>query len=166
MLRCLYGSSGAEGFASTRLTSSLSNPPVNAPTLLFLHRRIIRCNWAFQLAFPQCTKIAPTLLHRFIRCQPDTLVPWRRIIRCLLKMQNSSIYFFVFCFAWPFYFIPGIYNCLFDKLISLIDCVVIQSPKSQNNGLMGPFSLQSWPSHQSGVVSTYSFTTAPVRFTE
>ena len=103
LLQCSFGSSGAEGFASARLTCSLSNPPVNAPTLLFLHRRIIRCNWAFQLAFPQCTKIAPTLLHRFIRCQPDTLVPWRRIIRCLLKMQNSSISFFFWvlssCFA-------------------------------------------------------------------
>ena len=53
--------------------------------------------------------------------------------------------FFVFCFAWPFCFIPGIYNYLLDKHISPIDCVVTQSPKSQNNGLMRPFSLQSPP---------------------
>ena len=32
--------------------------------------------------------------------------------------------FFVFCFYWPFCFIPGIYNCLLDKLISLIDCII------------------------------------------
>ena len=50
--------------------------------------------------------------------------------------------FFVFHFAWPFCFIPGIYNCSLDKLISPIDRVVTQSPKSQNNGLMGLFSLQ------------------------
>ena len=48
----------------------------------------------------------------------------------------------MFCFAWPFHFIPGIYKYSLDKLISHIDCVVAQSPKSQNNGLMGPFSLQ------------------------
>ena len=47
----------------------------------------------------------------------------------------------MFCFAWPFCFIPGIYNCSLDKHISSIDCVVTQSPKSQNNGLMGPFSF-------------------------
>ena len=51
--------------------------------------------------------------------------------------------FFVFCFAWPFCFIPGIYKYLLDKLISHIDCVVTQSPKSQNYGLMGhvPYTL-------------------------
>ena len=53
--------------------------------------------------------------------------------------------FFMFCFAWPFCFIPGTYNYSLDKLISPIDCVVIQSPKSQSNGLMEPFSLQSPP---------------------
>ena len=52
-------------------------------------------------------------------------------------------FFFVFYFAWAFYFIPGIYNCLLDKLISPIDFVVTQSPKSQNYGLMGPCSLQT-----------------------
>ena len=51
-------------------------------------------------------------------------------------------FFFVFSFAWPFCIIPGIYNYSLHKFISLIDCVVTQSPKSQNNNLMGPFSLQ------------------------
>ena len=59
-----------------------------------------------------------------------------RPIHCFLSP------FFVFCFAWPFCFIPGIYNCSLVKLISPIDCIVTQSPKSQNNGLMGPCSLQ------------------------
>ena len=49
--------------------------------------------------------------------------------------------FFMFCFAWSFCFILGIYKSLLDKLISSIDCVVTQSLKSQNNGLMGPFFL-------------------------
>ena len=50
--------------------------------------------------------------------------------------------FFVFCFVWPFCFIPGIYKYLLNKLISPIDCGVTQSPKSQNNVLMRPCSLQ------------------------
>ena len=63
----------------------------------------------------------------------------------LVQFSVSLSSFFVFCFVWPFYFIPGIYKYLLGKLISPIDCVVTQSPKSQNNGLMGPFSLQSPP---------------------
>jgi hypothetical protein len=57
-----------------------------------------------------------------------------------VQFNISLSSFFVFCFAWPFYFIPGIYNCSLNKLISPIDCGVIQSPESQNNGLMGPCS--------------------------
>ena len=63
----------------------------------------------------------------------------------LVQFSVSLSSFFVFCFAWPFCFIHGLYNCSLDKLISSIDCVATQSPKSQNNGLMGPFSLQSSP---------------------
>ena len=60
----------------------------------------------------------------------------------LVHFIFSLSYFFVFCFAWLFCFIPRIYNCSLDKLISPNNYVVTQSPKSQNNGLMGPFSLQ------------------------
>ena len=59
----------------------------------------------------------------------------------LVHFILSLSYFFVLSFAWPFCFIPEIYNSSLDKLISLINCVVTQSPKSQNNGLMRPFSL-------------------------
>ena len=61
----------------------------------------------------------------------------------LVNFFISLSSFLVFCFAWPFCLISGIYNCSLDKLISLIDCVVTQSPKSQNNGLMGQFSLHN-----------------------
>ena len=61
----------------------------------------------------------------------------------LVQFSVSLSFFFVFYFAWAFYFIPGIYNCSVDKLISPIDCVVTQSPKSQNNGLLGPCSLHT-----------------------
>ena len=102
--------------------------------------------------------IAPVIGHRCIRGLPVRPVLGHRFNRCwvtgstgatvsaeLIQFSISLSSFFVFCFAWSLYFIPGIYNYSLDKLISSIDCVVTQSPKSQNNDLMGPFSLQSRP---------------------
>src|SRR6185503_17082878 len=59
----------------------------------------------------------------------------------LVHFNLSLSSFFVFSFAWPLCIIPGIYNYSLDKLISPINCVVTP-PKSQNNGLIGPFSVQ------------------------
>ena len=63
----------------------------------------------------------------------------------LVHFNLSLSSFFVFSFAWPFCIIPGIYNYSLDKFISPINYVVTRSPKSQNNSLIGSFSLQPLP---------------------
>ena len=145
--------------ASTRLTCSLVHTPVIAPTLHLDTVGSFGATGSSPRGLSPVQQIAPMPMRWFIRCQPD------RRCSCIGSsgatgfcrthpFQSFLSSFFVFCLAWPFCFIPGIYNCSLDKLISHIDCVVTQSPKPQNNGLMGPCSLQersavacgAWPS--------------------
>ena len=92
------------------------------------------CTDAYASVYPVLTEYsgAPASDH------PVPLVS-AELVHFILSLSS----FFVFRFAWSFCFIPEIYNCSLDKLISLIDCVVTHSLKSQNYGLMGPFSLLS-----------------------
>ena len=142
--RCIVGSSGAEDLASTRLTCSLVNPPVITSTIQTWHRRIIRCHL---VVFHQCCKL--------YRCLCVGLSDAYRILWCPCIGSSGATgfcrthlfqFFFELFFRVLFYldfcFISGIYKCLLNKFISPIDCVVTQSPKSQNNSLMGLFSLQ------------------------
>ena len=90
-----------------------------------------------------CTDATASVYPVPTGCSGDTAsvhpVPTENVELAHFILSLSS--FFVLRFAWPFCFIPGIYNSSLDKLISLINCIVTQSPKSQNNGLMRPFSL-------------------------
>ena len=125
------------------MTCSLINPPVNAPTLQLclvgssgatgLSRTgAANCTDASASVYPVPTGY--TCAHASVH---PMLLETAEFVHFILSLSS----FFVFCFAWPFCFIPEIYNCALDKLISHIDCIVTQSPKSQNNGLMGPCSL-------------------------
>ena len=122
----LVGSSGAEDFASTRLTCSLVHPLVITPTLKF---GIVGSSGATWLFSHQCSK-----LHRRLRVSlsgdPASDHPVPLVSAELVYFNLSLSSFFVFYFVCPFCFISGIYKCLLNKFISPIDCVVTQSPKS------------------------------------
>ena len=118
------------------LTLVASDHPV---PLGFLPRDLTpgqNCSDALALVYPMATGCSGALAS-----DHPVQLGFAKLVHFILSLSS----FFIFCFAWPFCFIPGIYNCSLDKHISPIDCVVTQSPKSQNNGLMRPYSLQSPP---------------------
>ena len=126
------GSSGAEDFASARLTCSLVHPPVIAPTLHLDTVGSSGATWPSPTCAANCTdasaSVYPVPTGYSGAKASDHPVPTENaeLVHFILSLSS----FFVFCFAWPFCFIPGIYNCSLDKLISSIDCVVTQSSKS------------------------------------
>ena len=140
----LVRSSGVEYFASTRLTCSLVHPPLIAPTLQLGIVGSSGATWPSPTCAANCTDATasvypmPTGYSGATASVHPVLLVSTELVHFIISLSS----FFVFRFAWPFCFIPGIYNCSLDKLISPIDCIVTQSPKSQNNGLMGPCSLQ------------------------
>ena len=151
LLRCFFGLSGAEDLAPVRFTSSLMYTPVIAPTLQIDPVGSSGVTEFFSTcpctSTQYCTDttasvypVATGYSGAFGSDHPVLLT-----FAELVHFNHSLNSFFVFCFAWPFCFISGNYNCSLNKLISPIDCVVTQSPKSQNNGLMKPFFLQSPP---------------------
>ena len=64
----LVGSSGAEDSASAHLTSVLNNPPVNAPTLQLDPVGSSGATGLSPRGHAPVHLIAPTPVHRFIRC--------------------------------------------------------------------------------------------------
>ena len=115
------------------LTLVASDHPV---PLGFLPRDLTfgqNCSDALASVYPMATGCSGALAS-----DHPVQLGFAELVHFILSLSS----FFMFCFSWPFCFIPGIYNYSVDKHISPIDCVVTQSPKSQNNGLMGPFSLQ------------------------
>ena len=145
MLRWGTGVSGAEASLPTTLTVSL-NTPVLAPTALLappVHPVLLAPSlvaWALHGQLHRSWITGASDASRLDRCGITGVSGATEL--CRTRPFLHFFEFFVFCFTWPFYIIPGIYKCSLDKLISPIDCVVIQSTKSQNNGLIGSFSLQ------------------------
>ena len=108
------GSSGAEDFASARLTCSLVHPP-----------RLLRCSISTPSDHPVplgFLHIASHPCNKLHRCLYVGLFGANRIDRCLCigssgatgfcrtrPFQSFLSSFFVFCYAWPFSFIHGIY---------------------------------------------------------
>ena len=82
------------------------------------------CSDALALVYPMATGCPGALAS-----DHSVQLGFAELVRFILSLS----FFFVFCFAWPFCFIPGIYNYSLDKHISHIDCVVTQSPKSQKS---------------------------------
>ena len=137
------------------LKRSSATADVITPTLAPVLLRIIRCSRLRSHAFDMLSDVySGQCSDALALAASDHPVPLGFLPCGLAHKQNCSdalasvhsvplsfaelVHFFislssflVFCFAWPFCFIPGIYNCSLDKLISPIDCVVTQSPKSQ-----------------------------------
>ena len=123
------------------LSGQFSDDCTDAPSW---HRWFSRCHLALSpTRAANCTdayvSVYPVLTGK--TGAPASVHPVQLFCVELIHFIISLSSFFVFCFTWPFCFFPWIYQCSLDKLISLIDCGVTQSPKSQNNSLMGPCSL-------------------------
>ena len=134
MLRCTTGSTGAEGVAPPHFTSSLEHSMLNVPMLV-----LTSSVQPVPLRFPHLAQLVRQIapMHRAsdlpttIGCT-DAWASVKPVLLISVELVQFSVplsSFFVFCFVWHFYFIPGIYKYSLNKNINLIDYAVIQSLK-------------------------------------
>ena len=125
---CITGSSGAEGSSPGRLTSSLEHSMPNAPmsSVQPVPHKHQGVGSSDNHRMHRSLGIGSIGATDFCRTLP---------IQCFFELFLRVLLCLAFCF------IPGIYKCSLNKLISPIYCVVHRSLKSQDNGLIGPCSL-------------------------